>query len=526
MAARLVFLTGSKAGSAKDLKDDDLTIGRSPDRSISFGSEEVLVSAHHASILHQHGCYVLKDEGSRNGTFVNGDRITEHVLEDQDLIQFGAGGPGARYLADVDPAATPTLDQHEMAEAIEILKRTKLTGEAEPAVEPAVSPLTTTRELVVMAVRRGKRTRRWLLAVAAITAAGLGAIIVSQQLSRSNLQQTLAQLSLSLASERASRSALEQTLAQVQTQADSLRAALEGEQLRRDPAAIQRLSQGVALIVFTYGYKESGGDRFLRYAVDGQGNFMMTAGPDGSPTPNIRLGGPGPAIRRQGTATGFLIDTTGFLVTNRHVARPWEEDEQLALMTGRGLSLMGQFIEMRAYFPPGNPSWPLVVEELSDDADVAVLRVLGSEFDRPALPLAPAATPTRPGDELVLIGYPTGVHNLLFRVNREERGNIWNVAGQDAQKMAEELAQRQLIQPLITDGRISDTTTTEVIHTAATTVGGSGGPLIDGSQRVVAVHYASVRSPAPGDPFQTQRGVPVRFVWDILPEAIRRAVRR
>jgi S1-C subfamily serine protease len=526
MAARLVFLTGSKAGSAKDMKDGDLTIGRSADRSIAFGPEEVLVSAHHASILHRHDRYTIRDDGSRNGTFVNGKRIREQVLEDRDLIQFGAGGPGARFLADVDPAATPTLDQREMAEAIEILKQTKLQDDTVPAGQPALNPLTTTRELVVMAVRRSKRTRRWLLAVAAVTAVGLAALVAVQQISRSNLQTTLTQLSLSLESERASRAALEQTLARVQGQADSLRSALEGEQLTRDPDAIRRLSQGVALIVFTYGYKEADGDRFLRYAVDDLGNFLMTAGPSGTPTPNIRLGGQGPEIRRQGTATGFLIDTAGFLITNRHVARPWEEDEQLSLMTGRGLSLTGQFLDIRAYFPPGNPAWPLVVEQVSDDADIALLRVLGSAFRLPSLQLAPDTALSRPGDELVFIGYPTGVHNLLFRVNRDERGDIFRAAGEDQQRMAEELAQRRLIQPLILIGSISDTTGTEVIHTAGTTVGGSGGPLIDASQRVVAVHYASVRSPAPGDPFQTQRGVPVRFVWSILPEALRRAVRR
>jgi hypothetical protein len=121
----------------------------------------------------------------------------------------------------------------------------------------------------------------------------------------------------------------------------------------------------------------------------------------------------------------------------------------------------------------------------------------------------------------LLIGYPTGVHNLLFRVSREDRADILSTAGDDARRLAEELANRRLIQPLITNGSISDTTGTEVIHTAATTVGGSGGPLIDGQQRVVAIHYASVRSPAPGDPFQTQRGVPIRFAWSILPPSVR-----
>jgi len=523
MAARLIFLTGTRAGTAYDLPDGDVTLGRSSDRSISFRSEEVLVSTNHASILFRDGSHVLRDEGSRNGTFVNGTRIEERVLEDQDLIQFGAGGPGARFVRLIDAAAPPTLDQHEMAQAMEVLKRTRPAGDTSSRGPSVLDPLTSTRELVVMAVRRGKRTRRWLIAVASVTVLGLSTIAVLQQVSRSNLQKNLGQLSLSLAAERASRAALEATLSEIQSEADSLRASLSDEQLRLannprlDGRAIRRLSQGVALIVFTYGYREQDGDRFVRFVVDDDGNTISTTAVDGTPMPGITLGGPGPPIQRQGTATGFLIDTTGLLVTNRHVARPWEEDQQLQQMAARGLRLTGEFLEVRAYFPPGDLSRPLVVERVSDSADIALLRIPTGGVGLPVLPLAPEVASTQPGDEFVLIGYPTGIHNLLFRVDRDQRDDIWHtVGGEDAQRMAAELARRRLIQPLITTGSISDATMTEVIHTAATTVGGSGGPLIDGLQRVIAVHYASLRSPAPGDPFQTQRGVPVRYVWSIL----------
>jgi len=524
MTARLVILTGSRAGTAYDLGAEDVTFGRQAGRTITFGSEDVLVSARHATLYYRNGRFVIRDDGSRNGTYVNGESIRERELADKDLIQFGAGGPGARFLVEVGTGAPPTLDPQEMAEAIELLKQTRRRdSDTAPAVfEP--NPLTTTRELVVMAVRRAKRTRRLLGAVAVVTLIGLSTVLVLQQLSKANLQQTLAALSATLATERESRSALEETLAQVQSQAASLNAALAQEQtnLRLGPSAIRDFSRGVALIVFTYGFAEEGGTRFLRYDVDDAGDVVMTIRPDGGLTPSITFGGSGPPLRRQGTATGFLVDTAGFLISNRHVAVPWEEDEQLGLIRSRGLDVAGRFIDLRAYFPPGDESRPLVVSQISNEADVALLRVLGDAPNRPALPLAPANSEPVPGDELLLIGYPTGVHNLLFRVSREDRADILSTAGDDARQLAEELANRRLIQPLITSGSISDTTGTEVIHTAATTVGGSGGPLIDARQQVVAIHYASVRSPSPGDPFQTQRGVPIRFAWSILPPALRR----
>ncbi len=526
MAARLVFISGSRSGTVFDLEEGDTTVGRKPDRTIVLGSEDVLASGAHATLLYREGRYILRDDGSRNGTFVNAQKISEQELQDGDVVQFGSGGPGARFLLQPAVDSPPTLDPSDMAAAAEMLRRTQPEQVADSLA--TATRAQTTREMVVMAVRRSKRTRRWLIAVAGIMLAAIAAVVVQQQRARANLERTLAELSVSLLAERASRSALEQNLAQIQTQADSLRWLLESEQRivagdrRVDPDVIQQYSRGVALIVFTYGYVEENGSRLLRYAVDAEGGVEVSQGALGQPVPSITFGGNGPPIQHQGTATGFLIDTAGYVLTNKHVAIPWEDDEQLDEMRADGLRVTGQFIDIRAFFPPGGEAHPLVVGRISPDADVALVRVLGPRVEAPVLPLAPLGENVKPQDNLVLIGYPTGVHYLLFRVNRDERGEIFEQAGGDARALAEELARRRLIQPLVLSGSISDTTATEVIHTVNTTVGGSGGPLIDLQGRVVGVHYASVRSPLPGDAFQTQRGVPIKFAWSMLPPRLRR----
>ncbi len=111
MIARLVFLNGTRAGAALNLGDTPVTIGRRPSRTIVYGDDEPLVSIDHATIECRNGNYVLRDEGSRNGTLVNSERVTEQQLEHGDLIQFGEGGPSARFVhqPEAGAAATDTL---------------------------------------------------------------------------------------------------------------------------------------------------------------------------------------------------------------------------------------------------------------------------------------------------------------------------------------------------------------------------------------------------------------------------------
>ncbi len=52
--------------------------------------DEPVVSGLHAALRHQHGGWLVRDLGSRNGVFVNGDRITgEAPLAEGDRVGFG-----------------------------------------------------------------------------------------------------------------------------------------------------------------------------------------------------------------------------------------------------------------------------------------------------------------------------------------------------------------------------------------------------------------------------------------------------
>jgi len=69
-----------------ELNKDQMTIGRSSDSDIVL--DNAGVSSHHARIQKEAGGYVIADNDSSNGVFVNGNKIDRHRLEYRDEIQI------------------------------------------------------------------------------------------------------------------------------------------------------------------------------------------------------------------------------------------------------------------------------------------------------------------------------------------------------------------------------------------------------------------------------------------------------
>jgi pSer/pThr/pTyr-binding forkhead associated (FHA) protein len=85
--ALVVRSGGGRAGEHFVPTNDRTTIGRSPDCDIFL--DDVTVSRTHAVLLRQNGSFVIEDQGSLNGTFVNKRRIDSASLNDGDEVQIG-----------------------------------------------------------------------------------------------------------------------------------------------------------------------------------------------------------------------------------------------------------------------------------------------------------------------------------------------------------------------------------------------------------------------------------------------------
>ncbi|HKV11280.1 MAG TPA: FHA domain-containing protein, partial [Thermoanaerobaculia bacterium] len=87
MSPRLVLLSGPRAGQTFSLGAEAFSIGRHSENALQV--LDPAASRQHCRVEPADGGFVLRDLGSRQGTFVNGRPIREHRLEEGDLVAVG-----------------------------------------------------------------------------------------------------------------------------------------------------------------------------------------------------------------------------------------------------------------------------------------------------------------------------------------------------------------------------------------------------------------------------------------------------
>jgi pSer/pThr/pTyr-binding forkhead associated (FHA) protein len=117
MMLKLIVLAGAKEGLEIPLKKDKFLIGRAKECALRAGSEAI--SRRHCAIIHRESGYTVRDLGSRNGTHVNGEKITAEVpLKDSDELRVGpltfrvATAESKQAISSASPeSATPKSDK-------------------------------------------------------------------------------------------------------------------------------------------------------------------------------------------------------------------------------------------------------------------------------------------------------------------------------------------------------------------------------------------------------------------------------
>jgi len=85
--ALLHAVAGALRGATFQLVAEEVTIGRQESNQLCVGDPSV--SRQHCVIQPQEDGFQIRDLGSINGTFVNGKRVDERILEDGDKIRIG-----------------------------------------------------------------------------------------------------------------------------------------------------------------------------------------------------------------------------------------------------------------------------------------------------------------------------------------------------------------------------------------------------------------------------------------------------
>ena len=288
MKAVFVHLSGSNRGKTEVFDSSEITIGTDVSNALCFNPEIEKTTHEYHAVIQLQGCdYVLKDKGGLFGTLVNNRLVTEIALKDGDLLEFGAGGPRARFRIKTD-------DADVCKPWIEILE--DAIGIASTSHKGRITTATMfLRQLFWEALTQSPRHFKWgilaasfLVFVSFITFFSLQYIRLSKTVEKVQLLE------------------IERTVAE---------------------NIIKKYNKGVCLI---------------------QGTFYFLDEETGEP---LMMMGKGQRGINEYTGTGFLVGSDGLVLTNRHIAEPWWEMNTPPYIQMEKTTLKPAFELFRAFFP-------------------------------------------------------------------------------------------------------------------------------------------------------------------------------
>lgn len=294
---------------------------------------------------------------------------------------------------------------------------------------------------------------------------------------------------------------------------DSLKQQLQETQTRL--SRLENEGRVAETIVHTYGpsicllhvvmqFRDNDSGKLIRILTDAAGKPEV----DDKGMVSLDTEGTGPLLQVDVFGTGFLVSRDGRLLTNHHVAEPWWSNDELKPLLDKGASAFAA--SYTAYFP-GAAGITAKLDRVSAKADVATLKLDASAPPHTALlQLDDRKEASVSGDPVVLIGYPTGIEGILARAGSDTTQKLVENAHEVGQ-IVSQLAAQRLIRPTTTQGHIGDVLTDKIVYDAATTSGGSGGPLFNREGKVIGVNFAILT-----DFGGSNLAVPVRYADELV----------
>lgn len=509
--AVLEHLSGADMGTTSTLKCDEefvrlddkkgLIIERAADGHFAPAND-----ANIATLTFENGTYRV-DTNASHRLWVNGRQVTSSELIDGDIIEFGEKGPLSRYRLCDSSAHTRRYFSDICVDCWDYLHVSR---------KPV---LARTRAAMSSGMHRLLSDTTLFFRVGVVaTIAALGFVLFQQNtingLQNQQLaaeQQRLDSVSASLLSTQNDAITSSQLAAiQDQISGDVLANLTKLKSLEAKSNATETvISNSARSVVFlqgAYGYREKSTGRPLRFVVDGLDRPQI--GPNGQP--GITLEGQGPSVEHQFTGTGFAIADGSVLVTNKHVAVPWVSNSSQD--NSPGPQFEPYIIKMVAYSSNSPDAHAVSVVKASQEDDLALL-----QFSDAALriePLSLSDTEEKQGRSVIVMGFPTGLRSMVARTNKSfiEQLQVQNKTG--FWDIAKQLAVSNKIQPLSSLGIVAQITPDYLVYDAATTQGGSGGPVLNASGEVVAVNTAII----PGY-VGSNLGVPTRQLQKLIQDS-------
>ncbi len=504
----LEHLTGPSRGTVTWLSGQELAISLSANRllHVTESIPEEPVDEPLVLLRYVDGTYEITAlEGEV--IWVNGSRITHHRLEHCDMIEFGDIGPLSRFKLYRKDRPGRKMVGDILNDGFMYLRVSRKPLGIRLA-NTCFALLRRLAQETTMLFRLGVVIVLVAFATMAYQQNRLNALLQGQiENSSSRMDSFASALSRSAAEALAPGDLVElQQEFELRLSANADRLAELEHRSEANARVIADSTPSVIFLQASYGFQESSSGRFMRYAVDRNGQPLVS--PLGQPL--LTLVGEGPIAERQLTGTGFFVGDRPALITNKHVALPWEEDANVQIMASRGLEpVMINFI---AYRPGRDTPFTIELMKESETRDLAILRPVDVIMDVTGLALADEAPAL--GNEVIVMGYPTGLRSMLAQSGEGFIKELRELDDIEFWSVAARLAKNGYIAPLSSRGIVSQATTSTIVYDAETTHGGSGGPVLDINGKVVAVNTSIL--PEYGG---SNLGIPVADVKALLAEA-------